>query len=585
MIKQKDRSKKTGLMKKISDGQNVLYLIILLALLLSVLNLGDRYFWGDEVHLLQFGSSITQHGLPVLTKEIQHEDITFEIDDITNKTISEIVFSIKPEEFTTRLLGKEIYTMHPWLLMYIEAIPISIWGLYNEFLIRLFFVLIGLLAIPLTYAIAKRITKKKEVANLSAFLLACSVVYLLAIRNANYYALLIASVPATIYFYLLMTSEDTDENRKLVTKNMKSNKSYWWKFALASAVLFHSNWLVFVATMLGIGIHFIIYNISIKTRKSFIKSIKDARYFIYSLVLLFFLTAPWFILTGQYSKGSIHTGLKDYILLLFTSTYQFIIWFVPLIFIILLAIFLLNKKDRRELVSKESILLIIVILSYILFISFNKYSGVPIRYYYGLLPIAMIINAWVIYILWTKTKIVAVLVMVLFIFTNLIQIAPILPASGVIQSVFKTNNVLGTDAGTEIQYLKDTTAPRLMLSDYIYEISHHFQAPSQSIVEYMRSKDISTGAPVFIGTADPNTIGYYTKADVHTYSENFVTRDYEFIVLDATDARNPEINMSRYDRAYFPLETYKWGDTPDPTHHVFQTVYGGGFYIYHKINT
>ena len=576
----KSPTKKSG---KKSGKHNILYAIILFALILSVLNLGDRYFWGDEVHLLHLGDSITKYGLPVLTTEIRHEDITYETDDITNKTISEIVFSIKPEDFTTKLFGEDIYVMHSWLLMYIEAGAISIFGLYNEFFIRLFFVIIGLIAIPFTYALAMHITKKKEIANLSAFLLACSVVYLLAIRNANYYALIIASVPAAIYFYLKMIEDKKDANKHMHFQ--------MWGFALASAVIFHSNWLVFAGTMLGIGIHFVIYEMCVKHKilakkskifKPVIKSIKDARYFIYSLIIIFLLTAPWFIWTQQYSKSSIHTGLKDYILLLFASAYQFVIWFVPVLFIIILAVMLFNKKNRKELLRKEYVLFVIILLSYFLLISLNKYSGAPIRYYYGLLPIAMIINAIVIYFLWKKTKIVATLVIVLFIFTNLIQIAPIIPLRGIITSELNSNNVLNVSSDTQIGYLEESTTPKMLMIDYSSEITRHVQTPTESIVDYMRERHVAVGAPVFIGSGDPNTVGYYTKTDVHTYAPNFNTREYSFIVLDASDDRNKEIDMNKYEKEYFPLETYKWGDTADPTHHVYMTTYGEGFYVYHK---
>jgi hypothetical protein len=54
------------------------------------------------------------------------------------------------------------------------------------------------------------------------------------------------------------------------------------------------------------------------------------------------------------------------------------------------------------------------------------------------------------------------------------------------------------------------------------------------------------------------------------------------MVLDAADKRNSGIDLHTYEKAYFPFKVYKWGDTADPTHHVFRTVYGEGVYIYHK---
>src|SRR5574341_1075572 len=90
-----------------------LWLIMLLAAVLALSNLGDRHFWGDEVHLLNLGGSVAQYGLPVVDDRLKNIEATYEIDDTTRQEYSaDITYGVS-------IAGKDVYSLHPWLVSYI----------------------------------------------------------------------------------------------------------------------------------------------------------------------------------------------------------------------------------------------------------------------------------------------------------------------------------------------------------------------------------------------------------------------------------------------------------------------------------
>ncbi len=537
--------------------------IILVAAILSLSNLGSRNFWGDEVHLLNLGKSIPRYGIPVVDNSLRQIEVTYEVDDLKGTVYNERV------DYGIAIGDKVIYTLHPWLTSYIAAIPIAIFGPYNEFFIRLPFVLIGLLAIPVIYSLARRISNKKRIAILSALLLAGSVVYLLALRNANYYGLILFAVPAALLCYL---------------KTLNKEKNAWWQFALAGAMLFHSQWIAFIGTMLGIAIHFLIFNRNFKSLKLVAKPI----------AVIFVLTFPWFWLTGQFSKSNVISTPVQYFLLFCISCYHFILWFVPLLFI-LYAAWLVIKRQRKWLFNKDYALLGLTIIASFLFASLNYYTGTPIRYYYGLLPLAMILNAAIIDKFWQQLsefsksrpvkqqwvwqKAVPISLVVILICTNLVHVVPLLPFRPIIKHFAGSQDVLGTGGEAQQGFVAKSLKPRIMLAEYIYEITHKIQTPTSVIIDAILPVS-PRGRNIFVAAGDANAIGYYTGLTPATNNNNYATRNYDWIVLPFADSRNAQIDLNQYTRMQFPYATGRWGDTADPVHHLFKATQGSGFYLY-----
>jgi hypothetical protein len=552
--------------KQVWQKNKWLILIIIAAAILSLTGLGARHFWGDEVHLLNLGKSIPLYGIPVVDNTVRQIEVTYEIDDITNAGYNEKV------DYGIPIGSKVIYTLHPWLTSYIASIPISIFSPYNEFFIRLPFVLIGLLAIPIIYFLAKRITNRNRIALLSALLLAGSVVYLLALRNANYYGLILFAVPATLLCYL---------------KTFEKEKNAWWQFALSGAMLFHSQWIAFIGTMLGIAVHFLIFNRNLKALKLVAKPIAG----------IFLLTFPWFVLTGQFSKSGIISTPMQYILLFCISCYHFILWFIPLLFILYAAWLVLIKKQKAWLFNSGYALLALTIITSFLFASLNYYTGTPIRYYYGLLPLAMIFNAAIIDKFWQQMnkfsgtkplkqqwiwqKAVPITVIVLLVCTNLVQVVPLLPFKPIISWAAGSHDVLGTGSDAQQGFVAKTLSPRIMLAEYIYEITHKITTPTSAILDMMLPVQ-PRGKNIFVAAGDANAVGYYTGVTPATNPNNFGTRSYDWIVMPLDDSRNAQIDIGQYSKQYFTVATDRWGDTADPAHHLFRTTEGRGFYVYRR---
>ena len=526
--------------------RNPLFWIMCITAVLALSNLGDRHFWGDEVHLLNLGSSITQYGLPVVDNRIQQIEVTYESDDITHEGYApDLIYGM-------RVAAGSTYTLHPWLVSYIAAVPIALFGPFSEFFIRLPFALIGLLAIPLTYALALRFAHKRRIALIAALLLAGSITTLLALRNANYYGLILFAVPATLLCYL---------------RTLDGEKNARWQFALAAAVLFHSQWLVFMGAMLGIGAHFLLFN---RTTNAFKRVLAP-------LIGVFALTFPWFWLTDQFSKASVLSSPLQYALLLSISAYHFILWFIPLVLLVFVPFIIIDKKWR---VHPGYALLALTIIASVLFSSLNYYTGTPVRYYYGLLPLAMIFNAAVIDKLWNK-RWLAIGAIVLLLATNIIQVAPLLPFKGALSTLAGSQDVLGTGADAQQGFVAKTLRVRSPLLAYLQEISNPMISPTRAIIDTIHAAP-EKGSNIYVAAGDANAIGYYTSLRPATYTNNFNTRTYDWIALPVHDERNAQIPPEQYTRMQFPYATDRWGDTADPVHHLFRTTEAEGFYLYRR---
>lgn len=527
-----------------------LLLILLVSAALALGNLGDRHFWGDEVHLVNLGKSIATDGLPVVDDRLKQIEVTYEQDDLTKQVYNDAI------QYAVSVNGKEVYGLHPWLVSYIASAPIALFGPQHEFPIRLPFVLIGLLAIPVTFVLAQRIGRSRRAALLAALLLGLSTVYLLALRNANYYGLILFAVPATLLCYL---------------RTLEGKRHASWQFALIGAMLFHSQWIVFMGTMLGIAAHFLLFH---RTKDAWKRVVRP-------LIGMFVLTFPWFVLTDQFSKASSVSTPLQYVLLLAISAYHFVIWFVPLVFLVFVPWLIAWKEQGKWHVDDGYALLALVIVTSFLFSALNYYTGTPVRYYYGLLPLAMIFNGALLDQLWKRSRVFAVALLVLLIATNVLFVAPLLQFKPLISGIAGSHDVLGTGADAQADFVSKTLRPRILLGEYLQEITHHVVSPTRAIIDIINRAE-QRGSDVFVSAGDANAIGYYTGLRPATYANNFATRTYDWIVLPVSDARNAQVDLQRYTRRQIALATERWGDTADPAHHLFKTTEGEGVFLYHE---
>lgn len=529
-------------------------LIVLFAGVLSIAGLGERIFWADEVHLINLGRSIIVHGIPVVDDSVKQREVAYEVDDGTGIVYNPtIVYAVK-------ISGHDVYSLHPWLVSYIATVPIAIFGPYAEFWTRLPFVLIGLLGIPITFALGRRLVNERT-GIFASVLMGFSVVFLLALRNVNYYGLVFFAVPLTVLGYVRL---------------LNNEKFAHIHFTLAAAIVFHSQWLTFLGMMAGVYAHLLLFE---RTK---------LRRFVLPTIGVVLLTLPWFIITGQFSKASVINGLTGYLLFGVIGLYQIVIWLSPLVILIFVPFLL--KKHRGLWI------LLLVIISTLAITSLNSYTGTPIRYFYGVLPFCSILSAAVINSLANKSRIIAGAVICLLIMTNIVSVLPLLPVKPVALNL-SNMGVRDTILQERVDFVDKTLQPRILIAEYLREITVPVKSITTGILNVLKEKNsqvevcVSGSAEgineelagsVFVGAGDPAALAYYSGLNVSTYANNYKTRTFDWVVLTADDSRNLDFeNVAMENKTYIDLSTERWGDTADPTHHLFTTTKGTGAVVYH----
>ena len=132
-------------------------------------NLDDRRLWGDEAETALLAANIVETGFP-------------RVSDGRN-TISNL-----PERRDANADG--IWTWSPWLDEYLAAASLSVFG-STAWAARLPFAILGLLAVLLLARVAYQSYGSHSVALIATALLATCVPFLLHVRQARYYAIVV----------------------------------------------------------------------------------------------------------------------------------------------------------------------------------------------------------------------------------------------------------------------------------------------------------------------------------------------------------------------------------------------------------
>lgn len=520
--------------------QDRIFLVILILTAgLAFINLGSQTFWGDDAQILNIARSITRNGMPVADERFKETWVY--LPDV--QEYEESVAIKVPYE--TNIGGISLYTHHPWMASYVAAIPIMAFGHDNEFFIRAPFVLIGLAALILVYKLSHLLTKQRAIALLSTLFLGLSYPFLLAIRHSNYYSLLLLLVPAITYSYL------KSENTKHAVL-----------FVITGFLLVHTQWLVFVATMIGIGGHYLLFQLKKKSKQQF-----------FAFLALFLLSTGWLLFSNALGKGGVFNTPTQYALILSSSIYLFFVWFVPVPLAIVFP-FLLRKSGKLS--SPHALLLMIIAASY-LFFAINKYSGAPIRYFYGILPLAMILMAEVVYLLHAKYRSLTLITIALLLTTNALYVGPFMPFKETLLNVAPSGGVLTTTEDTRVQFFEKTLRYRAPIVDYILETLNPQRTQTAAVLERVSN---APNAKLFAGAGDGVSINYYT--DIYTqFAKLDTSLNYTWITLPSEDPRNANIS-DEYVKEYIPLGRAKWEQSADPTHRMPQKR-TRGFYLYTRM--
>ncbi|MED5262037.1 MAG: glycosyltransferase family 39 protein, partial [Myxococcota bacterium] len=180
-------------------------------------NLDDRRLWGDEAETALLAANIVETGVP-------------RVSDGQN-TISNL-----PGRRDANADG--VWTWSPWLDEYVTAASLSVFG-STAWAARLPFAMLGLLAVLLLARVAYRSYESHSVALIATALLATCVPFLLHVRQARYYAIVVF---AQVW---------------LLHGIRQSFRQPGWRaalhVALPLAVLFYSNYILALAPVLAVG--------------------------------------------------------------------------------------------------------------------------------------------------------------------------------------------------------------------------------------------------------------------------------------------------------------------------------------------
>ncbi len=190
--------------------------LLLLAALLIFTNLDDRRLWDDEAETALLAKSTLRFGVPLAW------------DGVT----------LISQECGTDYDSNYLWRQTPWLPIYVAAGSFALLDT-STFTARLPFALLGLLAVPSMYLLARRASGDRPTAMLAAGSLLLSVPFLLHVRQCRYYAVAILAAIWVLYFFFLLPTR-----RRLAAAGL----------ALSLTVLLHASHLLFFGAVAGLAL-------------------------------------------------------------------------------------------------------------------------------------------------------------------------------------------------------------------------------------------------------------------------------------------------------------------------------------------
>ena len=352
--------------------------------------------WGDEAETALFGRSILSHGVP------------YGWDGVNIMGINDAV-----------VLDKNLINhKSPWAQYYLVAVSFFIFP-ENSFTARLPFILISILTFPLLYSMVLKLTKSKKIAVVTLLILSLSPAYIMFAYQTRYYALTtLCSIGLTYSIWHL------------------HEKRLWPKIAFVgfAVLFFYSNYVVFVAFLISLITAYVMYLLLHKRRR-------DARNIILNVLSLGIpigiLTLPWFLIMQPFGGGqgsfSSPQFTTFYISILLQLFYAAISPFInnnglPLLLIFgYLCMLFFQRKN-----SQLPMYIFLFLLPFFYFLLMTAITAlvevetafIHNRYTMNIFPFLVVLVAVFVSYLWQLRKIVAILVLCIYLMTNLFSFQP-----------------------------------------------------------------------------------------------------------------------------------------------------------------
>lgn len=572
----------------------VLWAIMALAALLIFWSLGSRFLWQDEAEtallgktILKFGRPVAYDGLNVVSQEAGREFNEYDY----------------------------LWRWSPWLQYYVAAISIGLFGT-NTIAARLPFAILGLLTVPATYVLARRLFASIGVARLSAFFLTVCVPFLLHVRQCRWYAL----------FYLLSVFL-----LLYLARMVRGRRLAWLGFAAMAVLAFYSNYLTGVGMVGGL----VAVSLLLRRDKIFVGKLAAA------LAVIVILCLPGLLFSEVFKHASVESrdaaqreahnqairrqalergqpasqqpldGVPRLPKQFLANSSEFFTYLLPLPLFLLLAFFLLRRPRRaadKTLRSASTPLsstaanggaddpgarrwalaLSLFCLLYLAYVSSAPWM--MFRYIGVLAPIAAMLIGLTVYQVFRWNPVAATALAVVLVCTNLVHMVPFaLPRT---QALVRTPYGELTPVSVPVfpwavprDHFPEVAGISSPLFGYLYEITHSFDEGEAAMIRFIESRAQSDD--IVLTTYGDLPLQYYTglqvvgglqgRLDALPERLNWVI--FRGFVISQAPGKDAELynvlrkrlKLELYDEVEFPWRDFgPPGNCPEPQYHLFR---------------
>jgi 4-amino-4-deoxy-L-arabinose transferase-like glycosyltransferase len=488
--------------------------LVLVAALLIFPGLGDRYLWDDEAETALLAKNVIRFGVPVAW----------------NGT------SLISQECGADYDANYLWRQTPWLPIYLTAASSAFFGA-GTFAARLPFALLGLLAVPSMYLLARRVFADLLTAIVAAGSLLLSVPFLLHVRQCRYYALAIFAAIWILYFFFALR-----RSPRLAAAGL----------ALSLTVLLHTSHLLFFGAVAGLALGFLIV--------AFDRAVLP--WLLAALAAPIVVNLPWLVGTDL--------GGKSGALLSLSSAASFganlgryagrieLYAFSALLLVTALVVVAVATRMPMDFASTEAracLFLVVFAIAHLVVVATVPF--VFFRYVLTLLPALALLQARIIAVVATRSRVLAALILLL---------------------------VLLPDRADLIRGRFSVT-----LGKYVDEITHHVPGPIEGIAAHLKT-GARPGDRVYISYGDL-PLRFHTNLDVRGGQgcqsldgwppPDWVIVRYFFRFRPVAPGAKKDadrtlqylkttVTLPRYRRVDLPVADTIWENIPEPDRHVFR---------------
>jgi len=501
-----------------------LAIVLIIASVLFLGNLDNRYLWQDEAETALIGKTILQDGIP------QGYD-------------GKNFFS---QEGQSSYGTNYIWALDPWLPYYFVAASFKLLGV-NTFAARFPFALFGIASVILTYFFVVLLTKDRKTAGMATVLLLMSVSFLLLCRQSRYYSPVAFFSLLSLYGFLML---------------LEDRKGGSITFVVSTILVFHCNQLfclTLLATVIGYSL--------ICGRQRLV------RIFCLSMIVVF-VNLPWILWMSGMRYLDLYSYRffnKEFFFILRQNLYHIHYYIFP-VFLLVLPLgkgFVLCSKSKSIKAGfsqafffwRNLLLLLLFILLTITALSIAS-PGPAFRYLTQLIPAFSIISA--------------------IIFRSFIGEYF---RTGVVIMAVLFGAIAYADYQYGMKYPDREGIRYLNFFDYLDEITSDYDCPNEGLAKYLNANG-KEGDIVAITYGDL-PLKFYTKMRVVgglTGEDLSPVKEADWIIIRKHILSNVDRKVAKfiiqnasgqYRKIVLNYSEMPWGNRPSPLFHNFRNIKSG----------